>query len=86
VPWHAELARTQALLAVSYYDASILADRDTSENRLNAAEHRFGIWAKEKHASFLRTLPKAAVAVGTSGCADRGDYSLKIEVGIDLVG
>jgi hypothetical protein len=86
VPWHAELARPQALLALSYYYASILADRDTLENRLDAREHRFGIWSEEKHAGFLRTLPKAAVAVDPSGCADRGDDSFKIEVGIDLVG
>ena len=71
---------------MSYYYSSILADRERSENWLNAPEHRFGIWSEEEHASFLRTLPKPAVAVGTSGCADRGDYRLKIEVGIDLVG
>src|SRR6185312_6965153 len=86
VPWHANLARSQALLAMSYYYSSILADRETSENRLNAREHRFGIWSEEEHAGFLRTLPRSAVAVATSGCADRCDYRLKIEVGIDLVG
>src|SRR6185295_18513409 len=63
VPWHANLARSQALLAMSYYYSSILADRETSENRLNAREHRFGIWSEEEHAGFLRTLPRSAVAV-----------------------
>jgi hypothetical protein len=71
---------------MSYHQSSILADWERSENRLDARQHRFGIWSEEEHASFLRTLPKSAVAVVTSGRPDRGDYSLKIEVGIDLVG
>jgi hypothetical protein len=71
---------------MSYYDSSILADRERSEYWLNAGEHRFGIWSEKEHAGFLRTLPKSAVAVVTSCCADRCDDRLKIEVGIDLVG
>jgi hypothetical protein len=71
---------------MAYDYSSILADRETSENRLNAREHRFGIGSEEEHGSFLRALPEAAVTVVTSRRAERGDYSLEIEVGIDLVG
>ena len=70
---------------MSYYYSSILADRETPENRLNAREHRLGIRSEEEQACLLRALPKAAVAVVTGCCADRCDRSLKIEVGIDLV-
>ncbi len=70
---------------MSYYYSSILADREAPENRLNAREHRFGVWSEGEQASLLRALPKAAVAVVTSCRADRCDHSLKIEVGIDLV-
>jgi hypothetical protein len=71
---------------MSDYYSRIPADRERSENWLDPREHRFRIWSEEEQASFLRTLPKSAVAVVTSCCADRCDYRLKIEVGIDLVG
>ena len=74
------------MLLLSCNNSSILADREASENWLYAGKHRFGIWPEEEQADALRAVPRAAVAVVTSCCADRCDYCSQVEGGIDLVG
>ena len=74
------------MLLLSYDNSSILADREASEHWLHQGKHRFGIWPEEEQADVLRAVPRAAVAVVASRCADRFDDCSQIEGGIDLVG